>query len=337
MDENIILLAHGAGGKKSADLIGGLFLRYFGNPALNLLGDSAILESGSRKLAFTTDSFVVDPLFFPGGDIGKLAVCGAINDLAAAGSRPLALSAAFILEEGLDFETLERVATSMRDAAADAGVSIVAGDTKVVARGSADRMFITTSGIGLLPEGQEAPSPERAASGDVVILSGTIADHGMAVMACREGISFSSEIQSDCASLHNLVAGLLEAAPNVHCLRDPTRGGLAATLNELAARSGVCIEIEESGIPVNEDVRVACELLGIDPLHVANEGKMLAIVPQMEAEAALEAVRRHPRGSRAAVIGCVQAEPAGRVHLRTAVGSLRILDVPAGDLLPRIC
>jgi len=337
MDDNIILLAHGAGGKKSADLISSLFLRYFGNPILDLLGDSAVLESGGQRLAFTTDSFVVDPLFFPGGDIGKLAVCGAVNDLAAAGARPLALSAAFILEEGLDFETLERVTASMSDAAADVGVSIVAGDTKVVTRGSADRMFITTSGIGLLPDGIELPSPERAAPGDVVILSGTIADHGMAVMACREGIRFSSEIQSDCAPLHGLVAAVLEAAPSVHCLRDPTRGGLAAVLNELAARSGVCIEIEESSMPVSEDVRVACELLGIDPLHVANEGKMIAIVPQGEAEKALGAMRRHPRGSRAAVIGRVQAAPAGRVHLRTVMGSLRILDVPAGDLLPRIC
>lgn len=337
MDDNIILLAHGAGGRKSADLISSLFLRYFGNPILDLLGDSAVLEIGGQRLAFTTDSFVVDPLFFPGGDIGKLAVCGAVNDLAAAGARPLALSAAFILEEGLDFETLERVTASMSDAAADVGVSIVAGDTKVVTRGSADRMFITTSGIGLLPDGIELPSPERAAPGDVVILSGTIADHGMAVMACREGIRFSSEIQSDCAPLHGLVAAVLEAAPSVHCLRDPTRGGLAAVLNELAARSGVCIEIEESSIPVSEDVRVACELLGIDPLHVANEGKMIAIVPQGEAEKALGAMRRHPRGSRAAVIGRVQAAPAGRVHLRTVMGSLRILDVPAGDLLPRIC
>jgi len=337
MDDNIILLAHGAGGKKSADLISSLFLRYFGNPILDLLGDSAVLESGGQRLAFTTDSFVVDPLFFPGGDIGKLAVCGAVNDLAAAGARPLALSAAFILEEGLDFETLERVTASMSDAAADVGVSIVAGDTKVVTRGSADRMFITTSGIGLLPDGIELPSPERAAPGDVVILSGTIADHGMAVMACREGIRFSSEIQSDCAPLHGLVAAVLEAAPSVHCLRDPTRGGLAAVLNELAARSGVCIEIEESSMPVSEDVRVACELLGIDPLHVANEGKMIAIVPQGEAEKALGAMRRHPRGSRAAVIGRVQAAPAGRVRLRTVMGSLRILDVPAGDLLPRIC
>lgn len=337
MEDKIILMAHGAGGRKSADLIGGLFLRYFGNPALNLLGDSAIVQSAGGKLAFTTDSFVVDPLFFPGGDIGKLAVCGTVNDLAAAGARLLALSAAFILEEGLDFETLERVAASMSAAASDAGVAVVAGDTKVVARGSADRMFITTSGIGSLPEGIEPPSPERAAAGDAVILSGTIADHGMAVMTSREGIRFSSEIRSDCAALHDLAAAVLEAAPNVHCLRDPTRGGLAACLNEIAGRSGVCIEVDERDIPVGEDVRAACELLGIDPLHVANEGKMVAIVPAEEAEAALDAMRRDPDGERAALIGRVQPGPAAKVHLRTAMGSLRILDMPAGDLLPRIC
>ena len=336
MTNELILLAHGAGGRKSADLIGGLFLKHFGNPVLNVLGDSAVIRNGAHKLAFTTDSFVVDPLFFPGGDIGKLAVCGTINDLAAAGAQPLALSAAFILEEGLELETLERVVDSMSQTASEIGVSVVTGDTKVVPRGSADRMFITTSGIGLLPA-EEYPSPNRAAAGDVVILSGTIADHGMAVMTCREGIRFASEIMSDCAPLNSLVAKMLEASPNIHCLRDPTRGGLAATLNEIAGQSGVCIEIEESRIPLNEDVRVACELLGIDPLHVANEGKMLAIVPAQDAEAVLAAMRRHPLGERAAIIGRVQSEPPGRVHLRTSVGSLRILDIPAGDLLPRIC
>ena len=333
---DIILLAHGAGGKKSADLIGGLFLKHFGNPALNVLGDSAVIRNGAHKLAFTTDSFVVDPLFFPGADIGKLAVCGTVNDLAAVGAQPLALSAAFILEEGLEIETLERVVDSMSRTAAEVGVSIVTGDTKVVPRGSADRMFINTSGIGMLPEGDN-PSPNRAAAGDAVILSGTIADHGMAVMTCREGIRFASEIASDCAPLNNLVARMLEASPNIHCLRDPTRGGLAATLNEIAGQSGVCIEVEEEAIPVNEDVRVACELLGIDPLHVANEGKMVAIAPAQDAEAILAAMREHPLGKRAAIIGRVQSEPAGRVHLRTSMGSLRILDIPAGDLLPRIC
>ena len=336
MKDDIILLAHGAGGKKSADLIGGLFLKHFGNPTLNVLGDSAIIRNGAHTLAFTTDSFVVDPLFFPGGDIGKLAICGTVNDLAAAGAQPIALSAAFILEEGLEFEVLERIVDSMSRTASEVGVSIVTGDTKVVPRVSADRMFINTSGIGLLPA-QEYPSPERACVGDIVILSGTIGDHGMAVMTCREGIRFSSEIMSDCAPLNDLVAKMLEASPSIHCLRDPTRGGLAATLNEIASQSGVCIEIEEEKIPANEDVRVACELLGIDPLHVANEGKMLVIVPAQDAEAVLSALREHPLGERAAIIGRVHSEPTGRVHLKTSMGSLRILDIPAGDLLPRIC
>ena len=337
MKDKTILLAHGAGGRKSAELIRGLFLEHFSNPTLNVLGDSAILDADSRKLAFTTDAFVVDPIFFPGGDIGKLAVCGTVNDLAAAGAQPIALSAAFILEEGLKIETLQRLVCSMRDAAAEVGVPIVAGDTKVVPRGAADQVFITTSGIGALPEGLTPPSPERASPGDAVILSGTIGDHGMAVMTCREGLRFHSEITSDCAPLHNLVAVMLEAAPDTHCLRDPTRGGLAAALNELAAQSGVCIEIEESTIPVNDDVRAACELLGIDPLHVANEGKMVAIIPSEQAEAALAAMKSHPLGFRAAIIGRVQEAPAGRVHLRTSLGILRILDIPAGDLLPRIC
>lgn len=337
MKDDVILLAHGAGGGKSAELIAEVFLRNFSNPILDLLGDSAVIQGDGKRLAFTTDSFVVDPLFFPGGDIGKLAICGTVNDLASAGSRPLALSAAFILEEGLDFETLERVVISMRDAAAEVGISIVAGDTKVVPRGSADRMFITTSGIGQFSDGMEIPSPEKAMPGDAVILSGTIADHGMAVMTCREGIRFSSEIKSDCAPLHDLVAKILDVAPHVHCLRDPTRGGLAAVLNEIAAKSGVCIEIDESSVPVGEDVRTACELLGIDPLHVANEGKMVAIIPKDEAEKTLNAMRSHPYGRKAAIIGQVRESPVGRVHLRTAMGSLRILDVPAGDLLPRIC
>lgn len=335
--DSVILLAHGAGGKKSAELIHSLFLKYFGNPVLNALADSAVLEAGGGRLAFTTDSFVVDPIFFAGGDIGRLAVCGTVNDLAAAGAQPLALTAAFILEEGLELEALERVLVSMRDAAVEAGTFVAAGDTKVVPRGSADRLFIATSGIGLLPEGVETPSPDRASPGDAVILNGPIADHGMAVMTCREGIRFESEIRTDCAPLNGLVAKLLTAVPDVHCLRDPTRGGLAAALNELAVHSGVCIEIEENAILVNENVRVACELLGIDPLHVANEGKMLAIVPASHSEAAVAAMKSHPLGLQAAVVGRVQEKPKGKVHLRTSLGSVRILDTPTGDLLPRIC
>lgn len=335
-NDNTILLAHGSGGRKSSELIVEVFLKHFGNRALNALGDSALIEGGDR-LAFTTDSFVVDPIFFPGGDIGRLAVCGTVNDLACAGARPIGLSAAFILEEGLDMDTLERIVASMRDAAGESGVSIVAGDTKVVARGSADKIFITTSGIGVLPDGRNHPAPNTAVPGDLVLVSGTMGDHGMAVMTCRTGMRFASGIRSDCAPLYGMVASILEAAPNVHCLRDPTRGGLATTLNELSAQSAVCIEVDESRIPVSEDVRVACELLGIDPLHVANEGKMVAVVPPDEAEAALGAMRSHRYGEKAEIVGHVRDVPAGRVHLRTSMGSLRILDMPAGDLLPRIC
>jgi len=336
MADEIILLAHGAGGGKSAELVREVFLARFDNATLARLGDAAVLEAGGR-LAFTTDAFVVEPIFFPGGDIGKLAVCGTVNDLAAMGAAPVALSAAFILEEGLELETLRRVVDSMAGAARAAGVPIVTGDTKVVPRGSADKLFITTTGIGALPAGRPLPAPERAAAGDAVIVSGTLADHGMAVMIHREGLDFTSEIRSDCAPLAEMVAALLDAVPDAHCLRDPTRGGLAAVLNELATSAGVCIEVEEERIPVRPDVRVACELLGIDPLHVANEGKMVIILPAEYADAALSVLRNHPFGTNAALIGQVQPAPAGRVHLRTPLGTLRILDVPAGDLLPRIC
>ncbi|HEY3379735.1 MAG TPA: hydrogenase expression/formation protein HypE, partial [Armatimonadota bacterium] len=279
----------------------------------------------------------IDPIIVPGGDIGKLSICGTVNDLAAAGATPLALTTAFVLEEGLDIATLERIVASMAATARHAGVPIVAGDTKVVPRGSADKLFITTTGIGVLPTGVSLPAPDRASVGDVVIVSGTLADHGMAIMTVREGLAFTSEIHSDCAPLAGLVAALLDVAPNVHCLRDPTRGGLAAVLNELATQSGVCIEIDDASIPVHPDVRVACELLGIDPLHVANEGKMVIIVPAEEADAALAALHAHPFGKDAVRIGRVQEGHAGRVHLRTLLGSLRIIDTPAGDLLPRIC
>lgn len=335
MIDEVILLAHGAGGGKSAELVREVFLAHFANATLAQLGDAAVLEAGGR-LAFTTDAFVVEPLFFPGGDIGKLAVCGTVNDLAAMGATPVALSAAFILEEGLELDILRGVVESMAHTAREAGVPIVAGDTKVVPYGSADKLFITTSGIGLLPD-HPLPAPERAAAGDAVLVTGTLADHGMSVMIHREGLGFSTEIHSDCAPLAGLVAALLDAVPDVHCLRDPTRGGLAAVLNELAAASGVCIEIDEERIPVNPDVRAACELLGIDPLHVANEGKMVVILPAEHAESTLAALRRHPLGREAAIIGRVLDGPAGRVHLRTPLGALRILDVPAGELLPRIC
>jgi len=337
MKDDTILMAHGAGGKKSAELIRQVFLSRFSNPALSRLGDSAVLDSIQGRFAFTTDSFVVEPLFFPGGDIGKLAVCGTVNDLAAAAARPIALSAAFVLEEGLSFSILEQVVDSMHAVADEVGVPIVAGDTKVVPQGSADKMFITVSGVGEIPASVEPPAPDRVRPGDLVLLSGTVGDHGMAVMAQREGLRFSTNIVSDCAPLWSLVGAVLEVATDIHCMRDPTRGGLAAALNEIASLSQVNIEIEESAIPINEGVRVACDLLGIDPLHVANEGKMLVIVPESESQAVLSAMKKHPLGSMSSVIGRVNDAPEGSVYLRTRLGTLRILDTPSGDILPRIC
>ena len=285
---------------------------------------------------FTTDGFVVEPIFFPGGDIGKLAVCGTVNDLAAAGARPLALSASFILEEGLLISELERIVDSMAAAAAEAGVRVICGDTKVVPRGSADRMYVTTSGVGEVPEGVEV-SGANARPGDVVLVSGPVGDHGLAVLSVREGLEFESEIVSDCAPLAGMVEALLEAAPGVHALRDPTRGGLATALNEIARQSEVEIEIEESAVPVRESVAAACELLGLDPLYAANEGKMIVIAAAAQADKALAALRAHPLGREAAVIGRVQQGKAGRVLLRTVLGTHRILDRHVGEQMPRIC
>ena len=279
---------------------------------------------------------MITPPFFPGGDIGKLAVCGTVNDLAMRGAQPLYMSVGFILEEGLSMRDLERIVESMGRTAAGVGVQIVAGDTKVVNRGSADRIFINTAGIGLVPAGVEL-SAARVQAGDAVLVSGTLGDHGMAVMIRREGLAFESELKSDCAPLNGLVAQLLETVPHVHCLRDPTRGGLATVLNEIAERAGVGIEIEEMSIPVRDEVRAACELLGLDPLYVANEGKLIATVPAHEADAALAAMRGHPLGCEAALIGRVTEEHPGRVVLRTPLGAHRIVDMLVGEQLPRIC
>jgi len=347
MTQGVILLAHGSGGKLSHDLVEQLFLRYFASPALLRLDDSAVVEiedhplkgiSANPRLAFTTDSYVVSPLFFPGGDIGKLAVCGTVNDLSMSGARPLWLSAGFIVEEGLPLADLERVAASMAAAAEQAGVQIVTGDTKVVDRGSADRLFINTAGVGLLEPGVEIGG-DRARPGDVVLLSGTIGDHGMTIMTQREGLRFDSPLASDCAPLNGLVAALLVAVPpgTMRCLRDPTRGGLATTLNELAGRSRAGIEIEETAVPVGEAVRAACELLGLDPLYVANEGKLVAIVAPEAAEAALTALLGHKYGRQAAIIGRVTEAHPGRVVLRTALGARRVVDMLTGEQLPRIC
>jgi hydrogenase expression/formation protein HypE len=345
MTHDRILLAHGSGGILSHDLVESLFVRHFRNPTLLRLDDAAVLglpngedNKSSPRLAFTTDSYVVSPLFFPGGDIGKLSVCGTINDLSMSGARPLWLSAGFIIEEGLCLADLERLVVSMAKTAERAGVQIVAGDTKVVDRGSADKLFINTAGVGLVPPGLEIGG-DRARPGDVVLLSGTLGDHGMTIMTQREGLRFDSPLESDCAPLNGLVSQLVTALPpeSLHCLRDPTRGGLATALNELADRSGTGIEVEEEAMPVREAVRGACELLGLDPLYVANEGKLVAIVAPETAKAALSALRSHEHGRDAVAIGRVTDDHPGRVVLRSTLGARRVLDMLAGEQLPRIC
>ncbi len=336
VDPARVLLGHGSGGRMSADLLRQLFLPRFGNPYLDRLDDQAVLDLGGRRVAFTTDSFVVHPLFFPGGDIGRLAVNGTVNDLAMAGARPLYLSAGFILEEGLPLADLGAILDSMRAACDGAGVLLVTGDTKVVGKGSGDQCFINTAGIGLVEHGLLL-SADQALPGDAVVLSGTIGDHGMAVMSRREGLEFETEIASDTAPLHDLVAAMLEVASRARCLRDPTRGGLASTLNELAQASSVGIEIDETRIPVRPAVRAACELLGLDPLYVANEGKLVAVLDAADAEAAVARMRRHPLGADASVIGRVVERHPKMVVMRTAIGGTRVVDLHPGELLPRIC
>jgi hydrogenase expression/formation protein HypE len=331
-----ILLGHGSGGRLSADLLKDVFLPALGNPILNRLDDQAIVSLDGARLAITTDSFVVKPLFFRGGDIGSLAVHGTINDLAMGGAEPLWLSAAFILEEGLPIEALRRVVASMHKAAADAGVQIVTGDTKVVERGSADGMFVNTTGIGRVRE-NVALSASLARPGDILLLSGYLGDHGVAILAEREGLQFETHVTSDSAALHTLVAHLLDATQEIRCLRDPTRGGLSSTLNEIAASSQVGMELDETAVPVREEVRGACEMLGLDPLYVANEGKLMAVVAPAAAQSALRALQSHPLGKDAAIIGRVTSEHPRMVVARTSFGTTRIVDMLAGDQLPRIC
>jgi hydrogenase expression/formation protein HypE len=335
-DPREVLMGHGSGGKLTARLVEELLLPAFANPALDPLDDQAYVEVGGARLAFTTDSFVVTPLFFPGGDIGELAVNGTVNDLAMGGARPLFLSLALILEEGFPLDDLRRVVESVRRAAAAAGVLVVTGDTKVVNRGKGDGVFVNTAGIGAPIPGVDLSS-RRVAPGDAVLLSGAIGDHGVAILSRREGLEFGGDLRSDTAPLHGLVADVLAAYPGVHALRDPTRGGVAATLVEIASRRRVGIEADERALPVHDAVRGACEMLGLDPLHVANEGKLVAFVPEEGAEAVLAAMRRHPLGREAARIGRVTAEHPGFVALRTPIGGHRVLDLPYGEALPRIC
>ena len=331
-----VLLGHGSGGRLSAELIHDVFLAAFHNPILARMDDQAILTINGLRLAFTTDTFVVKPLFFPGGDIGSLAVHGTVNDLAMGGAQPLFLSAAFIIEEGLPMDTLRRVVASLRQAASQAGVQVVTGDTKVVEKGSGDGLFINTSGIGVVADGIQL-SADRSRPGDRVLLSGSIGEHGIAILAKREGLEFDSPLESDSAALHTLVAAMLAASPDIRCLRDPTRGGLSSTLNEFAAQAQVGIEIDERAIPVREEVKGACEMLGLDPLYVANEGKLVAIVAPDAADGVLAAMRRHPLGTEARIIGSVTASHPRLVTMRTTVGPARIVDMLAGDQLPRIC
>jgi hydrogenase expression/formation protein HypE len=338
MKEKVIRLAHGAGGRMMADLIRDTFAPPLDNEYLRQMADSTIIQSptSNPRLAISTDSFVVRPLFFPGGDIGSLAIHGTVNDVAMSGARPLWLTAGFILEEGLEMDMLEHVVHSMAEAAHEAGVLVVAGDTKVVERGHGDDIYINTAGVGVVMEGVNV-GPNLARPGDVVLLNGSVGDHGIAVLSQREGLAFETELVSDSAPLNKLVEDLLAAAPHTHCLRDATRGGLAAALNELAEASQVGIEIEEIAVPVRPAVAAACEMLGFDPLTVANEGKLVAFVPAEEAKAALDTLRAHPLGQEAARIGAITEEHLGIVLAKTPIGGRRVVDMPLGELLPRIC
>ncbi len=336
MKNDTITLDHGGGGRASRELVRSHFLPRLANPYLDKLDDSAVFEMQAGAMAMTTDCYVVDPIFFPGGDIGSLAVHGTVNDLAAQGARPLYISAGFILEEGLKLEDLDRILTSMEEASREAGVSVIAGDTKVVHKGKADKIFITTTGVGTVPAGVTA-SGNNAREGDEVILSGSIGDHGIAILSQREGLAFGTELRSDSAPLNRLVDEILEETLEIHAMRDPTRGGLAAALNEIAGQSGVGIRLDEEAIPVKGEVRSACELLGLDPLYVANEGKLLVFVTPKDASKVLERMRLNKYGREARIIGRVVPDHPGKVFMSTGIGGTRIIDMPLGEQLPRIC
>jgi hydrogenase expression/formation protein HypE len=334
--DTVITLAHGSGGKATRTLVEGLFLQELGNPLLDRLGDSAIVALNGSRLAFTTDSYVVKPIFFPGGSIGELAVNGTVNDLAVSGARPLVLSAAFVVEEGFAVPELRRVAADMGGAAASAGVMVATGDTKVVERGKGDGVYVNTAGVGIVPDGVSLDAA-LVREGDRVLVSGTLGDHGMAVMIARGELELEVDLASDTAPVHELAGALLELGSSIRWLRDPTRGGLATALNELAQEAGVAVALDESALPLRPAVVGACEILGIDPLYVASEGKLVAVVAQEAAESALERLRRQTLGSEAAIIGEIRAEPSGLVLLETSFGGSRIVDMLVGDPLPRIC
>ena len=336
MRKNKILLAHGGGGSLTKRLIEELFLPPFKNPILEVLDDSAVFKIEKGKMAFSTDSYVVNPLFFPGGDIGKLAICGTVNDLAMSGARPLYLSVSLIIEEGFLLKDLKRIIASMKEASEEAGIEIVAGDTKVVNKGSADRLFITTTGIGIIGKGIDI-SGANARVGDALIVSGYLGDHGIAIIKEREGLDFRTKLMSDSAPLNHLVADMVKVSDKIHVLRDPTRGGLVTVLNEIAQSSGVGIEIFEDKIPIREEVKGACEMLGYDPLYVANEGKLVAFVAPKDANKVLKVMRKNKYGKNAKIIGKVIKKPEETVLLRTRIGGSRILDMLVGEQLPRIC
>jgi len=336
-----VTLAHGGGGKAMRDLIDDVFVGAFDNPALAPLEDQArfdlaALQARGDRLAFTTDSYVVDPLVFPGGDIGRLAVCGTVNDLAVGGARPLYLSCGLIIEEGFPVEELRTIAASMRAAAEEAGVVIATGDTKVVDKGAADKLFINTSGVGVIPAGVEIAAT-RATPGDIVLVNGLLGDHGAAILDARGDLALETPIESDCRPLNGLVEAVLETCPEVHCLRDATRGGVATVFNEFAQSAGVSIEIDENSLPLREEVKGFCEILGLDPLYLANEGKLVMLVPEAHAGAALAAMRAHPAGTEATAIGRVVSEGPARVVMNTLMGGQRIVDMLVGEQLPRIC
>ena len=335
-DYKEIVLAHGSGGKLSHRLISQMIVPQFANELLTPMHDGAIFSLGKERLAFSTDSYVVSPIFFPGGDIGKMAVHGTVNDLAMCGARPLYLSVGFILEEGLPMDDFWRIVQSMRAAADEAGVQLVTGDTKVVDRGKADKIFINTAGIGVVPAGVDI-QPARAQAGDKIMVSGQIAVHGIAIMSVREGLEFETEIASDTAALNGLVQAILEVCSDVHVLRDPTRGGVTSVMTEIAQSANVGILLQEAAIPISEEVKGACEILGLDPLYVANEGKLIAVVPPAAADAVLAAMRQHPLGKEAAVIGEVVSDHPGFVTMKTRVGGTRVVDMLSGEQLPRIC
>ena len=332
----VVDMTHGSGGRAMAQLIEQLFFKHFDNPMLNQANDQAVFDVSAGRMVMSTDGHVISPLFFPGGDIGSLAVHGTVNDVAMSGAKPLYLSTGFILEEGFPLADLEKIVISMASAANDTGVTIITGDTKVVEKGSGDGVFITTTGIGIVPEGVNI-SGDLARPGDTILVSGTMGDHGVAIMSSRENLQFETRIESDSAALHTLIADMVGIVPEIHCLRDPTRGGLATALNELAQQSAVGMTLNEASIPVNPAVTAACELLGLDPLYIANEGKLICICAQQDAQRLLEVMQLHPLGQQAAIIGEVTEDPHGFVQMETSFGGSRIVDWLAGEQLPRIC